>query len=303
MNSDTRMRWDLILKGYMDYLSKRYHEKNMEEKFRNIVENLNNNEFKNRVLIHENEVAAYAFLIPSKYRDRDIANMGFIDKKYCNSLRSENLVSWILLNSDRAYTIIDEVFNDSGDAENVLLNKGFKKIARKKMCLHTENPKFNETEYRYVAIENVDISDLSDAEFRAFSDVDESYFIPVHRDDRINSMRDTLHGDETEIIADASFCFIDAAIKGAIITVREKQSGRAFISDLFVDKNYRNRGIGLGLLQKAVSSLFRDGYRDVCLYVSESNHALKFYQDAGFTEADGEDYTVYVKETNRNNDK
>ncbi len=164
MDSGIKMRWEIILRNYLEYLSEKYEDKDIDEKFRYIIENLDSNEFKNRVLLHDNEVVAYSFLVPSRYRDRDVANIGFMDKKFCNGMRSNNLVNWILLNSNRIYTVLDDVFNDSGETEKALSSMNFKKIVRKKMCIKTGIKTGRDDNINYSSYEKADLSELCDAD-------------------------------------------------------------------------------------------------------------------------------------------
>ncbi len=302
MDAGIKMRWEIILRNYLEYLSEKYDDKDIGEKFRYIIENLDNNEFKNRVLLHDNEVVAYSFLVPSRYRDRDVANIGFTDKKFCNEIRSNNLVNWILLNSSRIYTVLDDVFNDSGEAEKALSGMNFKKIVRKKMCIKTGIIGDRNVNIKCSSYEEADLSELCDAEFKALEGTDDSFLLPYYHDDRIKNMIETAHGEDTEIISGASFVSNIPVINGAIIVVREKHTGRIFISDLFVDKNNRNTGIGRNLLYRSLSALSDLGYKEACLYISETNPAAGFCKKLGFKDIDGAGYTVYVRRNERNDD-
>ncbi len=301
MDSGIKMRWEIILRNYLEYLSEKYEDKDIDEKFRYIIENLDSNEFKNRVLLHDNEVVAYSFLVPSRYRDRDVANIGFMDKKFCNGMRSNNLVNWILLNSNRIYTVLDDVFNDSGETEKALSSMNFKKIVRKKMCIKTGIKTGRDDNINYSSYEKADLSELCDAEFKAFEGTDDSFLLPYYHEDRIKNMVETTHGEDTEIISSASFVSTVPGINGAIIAVMEKRTGRVFISDLFVDKNSRNTGIGRNLLYRSISVLSDLGYKDACLYISETNPAVEFYKKLGFEDIDGAGYTVYERRNEGSN--
>ncbi len=295
MDAGIKMRWEIILRNYLEYLSEKYGDKDIGEKFRYIIENLDNNRFRNRVLIHDNEVVAYSFLVPSRYRDRDIANIGFTDKKFCNEIRSKDLVNWVLLNSSRMYTVLDDVFNDSGEAEKALSGMNFKKIVRKKMCIETGILNDLNVNIKCSSYEEANLPELCDAEFKAFEGTDDSFLLPYYHEDRVKNMIETIHGEDTEIIPSASFVSNVPVIKGAIIAVREKHTGAIFISDLFVDKNNQNTGIGKNLLYRSLSALSSLGYKEACLYISETNPAVGFFKKLGFRDMDRDGYTIYVR--------
>ena len=47
-------------------------------------------------------------------------------------------------------------------------------------------------------------------------------------------------------------------------------------------KEYRNLGIGTGLLRQMLELLKADGYKSVSLSVQKANYAMRMYQKAGF---------------------
>jgi ribosomal-protein-alanine N-acetyltransferase len=80
--------------------------------------------------------------------------------------------------------------------------------------------------------------------------------------------------------------------------------GRGHISGIAVEKEYRNKGIGVRLLNTAEKEFIAAGLDKVALEVRKSNrNAIQFYENQGYRwshivkgyYADGEDAIVYVK--------
>jgi len=59
------------------------------------------------------------------------------------------------------------------------------------------------------------------------------------------------------------------------------------IHELFVDPNYRGRGIGKVLFEKAIERLLKEGAKNIGLWVGEKNEkAKKMYEKEGFLQTD-----------------
>ena len=54
------------------------------------------------------------------------------------------------------------------------------------------------------------------------------------------------------------------------------------LNDLFVDKNYRKKGIGVALLNKAKVQCKQDNYKFVALQTETNNHARHLYESMGW---------------------
>jgi ribosomal-protein-alanine N-acetyltransferase len=98
----------------------------------------------------------------------------------------------------------------------------------------------------------------------------------------------------------------EGAVRGYIVA--DTVSGRGFpmghIKDLAVHEQHRGRGIGSGLLQRAIGRLDADGVRAIKLEVRESNDpAISLYRSFGFEHRktlesyydDGEDALLLVR--------
>jgi len=292
---NVKLRWDLILKPYMDFIDKNYPDITNGEKFRILVDRLTNNEIKNRVLLHDNNVVAYAFFVDSVYGDRCIGNIGFMDAKYCNEARLSNLISWIELNSDGRSVFLDEIFNGADTVEAVLKSRGYSTLTRIRMTARLDSIPRKQADLPFVNFERKMIQEFSDAEYNAFAGVEDQVLLPRSREMRIKYLADEIGGSETELIKDASFVLMDDKIRAGIISVKYRGSDDPYFSDIFVDPDYRRRGIASAMISTAAQKLMDLGYRSVALIVSENNPAIGLYRKMGFSNSGQRKYTIHYR--------
>ncbi|KAA8922253.1 MAG: GNAT family N-acetyltransferase [Thermoplasma sp.] len=279
----------------MDFVEKNYPDITNESKFRILVDRLTNNEIKNRVLLHDNDVVAYAFYVDSVYGDRIIGNIGFLDPKYCNEARLSNLISWIEINGDGRSVFLDEIFNGGGVAESVLKIRGYSTMSRIRMKADLASIPEKRSDLSFSKFEERLIPEFSDAEFLAFSGTEDQVLLPKSREMRIKYLADEIMGSETSLIREASLVLMEDRIRSGLISVKYEGSDDPYFSDIFVDPQYRRKGIASAMMSLAARKLQDLGYRSVSLIVSESNPAMDLYRKMGFSASGQRKYTIHYR--------
>ena len=92
-----------------------------------------------------------------------------------------------------------------------------------------------------------------------------------------------------ELLLPDAGCFLarDGGVPCGICSVGPERSGELSgwgeVISLYTLPAYWGRGLGRALMDRALSALAADGYRDVCLWAFEANaRACRFYEKFGF---------------------
>lgn len=306
--SNVKIDWAPILEGYIQYLEKKYSDIPVRPSFSSIIDELNNNKVKSRVILKGIEVAAYAYIIESREEsDRMFGSVGFTDSKYCTDDRLNNLMHWILDEARKInkFVMMDEIFNCNEKSGITLKQLGFKKITRNRMDLRIGNFTKEKAEISSdllsSGLRGINVNDYARAQYEAYSDSDDAIlFSGVSEAERTRVVESILAGRYGRVIADASKVLRkDGKIVGAILVTDGRTHGRReddpMIVDIFVSKEYRRKGIGYHLLSAAIDSLKHKGYSNVHLWVSSSNEASVFYGKSGFVKSDYPQEVFYYK--------
>jgi acetylglutamate kinase len=76
-------------------------------------------------------------------------------------------------------------------------------------------------------------------------------------------------------------------IGAVLVTISDLWQDMPLVAEVFVDPDYRGKGVGKYLLQSCLNQLFKDGYRKACLYVTIGNDpAITLYKRLGFVAAE-----------------
>lgn len=303
-----KMDWAPILEGYISSLEDLYPDVPVRESFQQIIESLNMNEIKSRVILSGIDVAGYAYIIESREKtDRIYGSAGFIDEKFCNEERAGNLVDWLTKEAEKAgkYIMINEVFNGGSTARKVLENKGFNNVMRERMELDlasfTQEEKPFPDYLEVSGINSLNIVEFSRAEYSAYQDSADIILFPsASEDERVAMTQAIFKGRYGNVIPEASFILRKSGeISGAVITTdgsTEGSPGTPVIADIFVSVNLRGRGIGRNLLTRALLVLKKLGFTNVQLSVNSEGVAKKLYESAGFSVSDyGKEVIFYKK--------
>jgi GNAT superfamily N-acetyltransferase len=293
-----RLNWDVILKKEIDFLSKKYPDIDIRGSYTSIINLLNENKIKSRIILNKNEFIGYAYVMDSSDKsDRLYADIGFISQKKITEARLKELFDWLIgiAKESRKKLMLNQIFNGNEISDKYLETLGFKTIIRKRMVLD-----LNEYSYRKT-VENYDISGIdglnmdlySDAEYEAFKYTSDKYLFSDKREDRIQTVKNLFNGEYGEIIPEVSFILKNKGrISGAVVSSR-LGFDRAFIVSIFVKRAYRKKGIGKYLLFTALNRFKALSFHYVFLWVNAENFARDFYEHYGFVYDDYPDETIY----------
>lgn len=305
--NNVKLDWGPILEGQIKHLESTYPDIPIRKSFVPLVESLNSNRIKSRVILSGINVSAYAFVTPSsEHTDRSYATVGFTDPKLVNEERVDTLIKWL---EDHAriqnqYLMLNEIYNAEGDSDNLLIKRGYKKFVRKRLTLdlgdYVPETAPLSGEYLEIPINKVDYDNYSDAEFNAFSGTpDQILFNSSKRKERIEFSKSILQGKVGKVIAPATKIIASSgSIVAATIATEYRtldDARTALLADIFVDKKLRGKGIAKHLLFHTLSHLKLNGYELCALWVSQENPAMKLYEKFGFNESGTSEIFYYRK--------
>ena len=144
----------------------------------------------------------------------------------------------------------------------------------------------------FSGLEKFDVNTFSDAEYEAFSSVEDSVLMGSSAEERHNFTRFIFSGSELygEINSTSSlFCFSGSELAGAVVVANQKDGTSGIVPlvlTVFVRDRYRRRGIGRYLLLHSLGELRKQGFRSVRLYVNATSEARHLYSSLGFVESD-----------------
>ncbi len=282
-----KINWELILKREIDYLSKKFPDLDVKNNYQNIIDLLNNNKIKYKIMLNKNDFIGYAYIMDSVEKsDRLYADIGFISSKKINEVRLKEFFDWIadIAKKSGKKLMLNPVFNGNDLTEKYLENIGFKKIVRKRMVIDLNEYKYNSIEINYniSGIKDINEDLYADAEYESFKYTPDKILFSNKREDRLKSVHGLFDGEYGEILNEASLIIKN---KGRIIAALiSAQLGfdRAFIVSLFVKREYRKKGIGKYLLLSALNRLKALSFHYVFLWVNNENFAKDFYLKNGF---------------------
>ncbi len=282
-----KINWELILKREIDYLSKKFPDLDVKNNYQNIIDLLNNNKIKYKIMLNKNDFIGYAYIMDSVEKsDRLYADIGFISSKKINEVRLKEFFDWIadIAKKSGKKLMLNPVFNGNDLTEKYLENIGFKKIVRKRMVIDLNEYKYNSIEINYniSGIKDINEDLYADAEYESFKYTPDKILFSNKREDRLKSVHSLFDGEYGEILNEASLIIKN---KGRIIAALiSAQLGfdRAFIVSLFVKREYRKKGIGKYLLLSALNRLKALSFHYVFLWVNNENFAKDFYLKNGF---------------------
>jgi GNAT superfamily N-acetyltransferase len=293
-----RLNWDIILKKEIDFLSKKYPDIDIKGSYSSVVNLLNENKIKSRIILKKNEFIGYAYIMDSADKnDRLYADIGFISSKKITEERLKELFDWLMgiAKTARKKLMLNQVFNGNEISNKYLAKLGFKTITRKRMVIDLNAyayKKLNE-ECDISGIADLNIELYSDAEYEAFKYTSDKFLFSNKREDRIQTVKNLFNGEYGEIIEDASFILKNKGrISGGAVSSR-LGFDRAFIVSIFVKRVYRKKGIGKFMLFTVLNRLKALSYNYVFLWVNAENFARDFYSHYGFNYDDYPDEVIY----------
>ena len=305
--NNVKLDWAPILEGQIKHLESQYPDIPIRKSFAPVIESLNANKIKSRVILSGINVSAYAFVTPSgDFTDRLYGSVGFTSPAFASEDRLGNLLSWLedAAKAQKKYVMLNEIYNAEEMAEKVMFSRGFRKFIRNRLSVDLSGfpkqeppmqPGFNELPLRKIKPEV-----YSDSEFEAYSGTaDEILFNAGNRNERIEFTKGLLNGKLGPVIEQASkILAIDSKIvAGSVCTHYRSLNGErtALLADIFVAKSLRRKGIAKSLLIFSLNALKKLGYEECALWVSSENPAKFLYEKTGFIDSETSEIFYYKK--------
>lgn len=307
--NNVKINWAPILEEYIEHLEEKYPNIPVRSSFSLIIDDLNNNRIKSRVILKGAEVAAYAYIIESSEQtDRAFVSIGFIDRKYANDERLRNLIDWAQeeVKKKGKFIMMNEIFNGGEAAEVVLNELDFRKLVRDRMDLSLKDIVTEKVEVPsdllVSGLEGVNVKEYADAEYDAYlGSEDEILFSSTNGLERAKMVESILAGRYGRVISEASKVLrqngnIVAAILVTDGRTHNQMTSDPMVVDIFVNNKLRKRGIGRYLLYTAIDAMKQKGYGNLHLWVSTGNNARYLYKKVGFVKSDyPEEIFYYLK--------
>lgn len=293
---NVKLDWAPILEGQIKHLESLYPDIPVRKSFASVIDALNSNRLKSRVILSGINVSAYAFITPSnELTDRIYGSVGFTDPSFITDDRVNNLLNWL---EDAAKTqnkilMLNEIYNAEEKSDVFFESRGYTKFVRNRLTINLS--KFTEQQFspindlEEISIKKVKMEDYADSEFDAFSDSgDEILFNLKNRKERIEFVKGLFSGKLGAVIEPASRILAKGGriVAATLCTNYRSLDGArtALLADIFVDKAYRGKGIAGKLLLFSLSALRRIRYEECALWVSSGNPAKLIYEKMGFSD-------------------
>ncbi len=295
--NNVKLDWGTILTPYIRHLEEQMPGENLRERFTPIINDLNANRTKSRVIFSSAKPAAYAFFIFPRFNgDRIYSNIGFTEKENFTEERFRNLVEWLFNEAETAkrFLAIDAPFNVPEEEIGILKEKyNLQKVERISLSLSLESFTSDKTlipgGYTVQPLSAISLAEYSEIEYNSFRESNEGILFSSSREDRIAFteavFRERLFG---EVLAKPSFLLYKGSeIAGSIFYTDMAASGArnsALLASIFVIGKFRRMGIARSMLGSSLEILRNLGFGTVILYTNSENDAsLKLYREFGFT--------------------
>lgn len=306
--NNVKLDWAPILEGQIKHLEATYPDLPIRKSFQPVIESLNSNQIKSRVILSGINVSGYAFVTPSHlHKDRLHATVGFTDPKFATEDRVDNLMGWLEghARAQGKYLMLNELYNAEDKSDSFLFSRNYGKLVRDRMVLDLGDLRSYDAplkgNYESISLNRVDYEKYSDAEFDAFSGTgDIILFNSDNRQERIDVSKGMLTGQFDGGVVESATRVL--ALEGEIVAstltteyMNIDEAKTALLAELFVDRKLRGNGIAKHLLTHTLNSLKLNGYGKCALWVSEGNPARKLYTDFGFSNTKTQEIFYYRK--------
>ena len=295
--NNVKLDWSAILENEISYYEKVLDSSNIREMYSGIIAMLDQNNLKSRVIISNNVVVAYAFLIrPNDFSDRMYAHFGFETDTAASTTRLDTLITWA--RNEARYSglllLFNAPFNGGTCFTGYVDEKGIESVERVEMTGSTRVSgilsKLPDS-IKIISIEKADIEQMDRSLIEAFREEREYILISSNKKDRIAKWHDLLDGKASgKVITSASPVLVSGG-KIIAMAVSTYEDRIPLISDLFVLPEYQGMGIGKYLLDHIRENL-KETFAEVSLWVDRNSHAFSFYKKNSFS-ATGKNETIY----------
>ncbi|MEM0155087.1 MAG: GNAT family N-acetyltransferase [Thermoplasmataceae archaeon] len=293
---NAKMDWNLILKGYLEFLEEKYPGLPIRESMELLIEKLTQNKIRSRVIVSGKEVAAYAYIVESEeLKDRNYASIGFLHPDMYNEKRVENLLNWIISESknDKKIPMINEIFNAPESWEAIAEEHGFRKFARTRMTIDLHDLSFPISEIpsgmRISPFTDLTAAQYAELAYRAYSGTEDSILYTPTLEQSLAMSKSLFSEEYGSIIKEASYAVWSKDTLSGCIVFTNGEGPRAIesvplLADIDLLPHLRGKGVGRVILTRALSEMSRIGYLRADLWVSENNPARNLYASLGFTD-------------------
>lgn len=293
--SNVKIDWAPILEGQIKYLEEIYPDVAVRETYRDIIERLNENKIKSRIILNGITVAGYAFVMESTLLDdRVYGSLGFTDSTFATDERVRNLVEWAenIAKARGKYLMVNEIFRAEEKSEKLLTDSGYTMVRRDRMELSLDEFSLRSEgypkEFEVLPVTGATYQEYSRAEFDAYSGTpDIILFHTASEEDRVSATKAIFNGSYGEIIPSASSIVrhhgkLIAAIIATTKPEKQINGGSSMIVDIFVNRDYRGNGLGTALMVNSLIRLKELGFETTELWVTKGNDAARIYEKLGF---------------------
>ena len=298
--NNVKIEWQLVLEPEIQHNEKQHPDLPVREMYHWVIDELNINKIRSRVIMSLDRVIGYAFLYPATgFSDRNFASFGFIDPVTANRERSFILLDWAIAEcrKDGRKLLFNEPFNAGSTFHACMDDRGIRMLHRVEMSI---DPKFfvNQkkelpNDYSIALSKSMDSAALAEALYLAFKNEDESVLISEDPTERKRVQADVLSGKLFgPLIAEASIAVThDGRIVAGITVVTNQKT--PLISDFFVIQDERDKGIGSCLMQIAMKALSK--YTEIKLWTNQRSIAHDFYTRRGFRDTGRSEIIYYFR--------
>ncbi len=294
---NVKVDWSPVLESQISSLENKFPGRGIRENFAKIIEDLNENRIKSRLILSNRDPAGYAYyIVPEGMSDRILGNVGFVDQKYATGDRTENLMNWLTAEAKSAnrFPMINDVFNGSEQSHEVLARLGFTRMERAMMEISlrqvSEKEPIIPPGYRIEGLANMNIEEYSAAEVSAYQGSEDEILFSSRKEEQAALTRSIFEGNYGPVVTEVSRIarFNGQLVGGCIVTSGKSGPGTPgypLIIDVFVAREHRGKGIAKSLLLETMRRAKVANLDRLYLWVNLGNEAINVYKSVGFSES------------------
>lgn len=289
-----KINWAPVLESQIASIESRFPDRHIREMFQEIIDDLNENRVKSRLIVSGNKPAGYAYYrIPEKMSDRVLGNVGFVDADSASSERAENLLQWLITEATSLgrFVMINDIFNGNSQTSAVMDKLGFNRVEREMMYLPLGNmPASGSTlpeGYTLETMDKLNIQEYITEERKAYSGSSDEILFPSSDEEQEEFTRGMFEGSYGRVLPEISrIAMKDGRLVGSCVVSLgpngEVTGGYPLILDIFTSAEHRGKGIAKVLILEAARRSSAAGYGNLYLWVNMKNEARKVYESIGF---------------------
>lgn len=303
---NVKVNWAPILESQIIHLEEKLPGSSVRATFQKVIEDLDENRIKSRLILAGKKPAGYAYYIMAEgMSDRVLGNVGFVEPEYATKDRADNLLKWLISEGDSMgrVVMINDIFNGNTDTADALRDNGFEKLERMRMEILLRDYVHREVSvdgYSVTGIEGVNVDDYADAEAEAYSGTPDYIMFPSDREDEREFIRGLFSGSQGKVMPQVSrIARKGDKIVGAGLVVDSGEgspaTGYPLLIDMFVSRDHRRKGVARMLLSTVLLRSNAANMDRLYLWVNSSNPARKLYESLGFRESSFPHEIIYYR--------